>query len=53
MESSDDDEYHLSGTTLTEATETSDDDEYSIGTTMTRTIEESDPDFFMLLEETK
>jgi hypothetical protein len=32
-ESSDDDEYHLDGTILTDATESSDDDEYIIGST--------------------
>jgi len=44
-ESSDDDEYHLGGTSLTESMEKSDDDEYHPDSTIsTKSMETSDPD---------
>lgn len=46
MESSDNDEYHLVGTTLTEATESSDDDEYVIGSTSRKKTIGDDDEYY-------
>jgi len=48
-ESSDDDEYHLSGTMITENTENSDEDEYHLDSTIsTESMETSDNDEYYL-----